>query len=268
MMKRFKFSEIDTNRIKSAIHRRLRDVPHMMSWVLSSDARRNREKLRSLKDIHKGERCFIIGNGPSLSKMDLSILSSETTFGTNRIYLLFDRTEFRPTYYVSVNELVLSQFVNEIINLPMPKFLNWNLRHLYGFRDDIYYFRLGLGLWDRFEPEIVHPLSGGGTVTFVAMQIAYFMGFSKVILIGVDHNFIDKGIPNKEEERQSEIDANHFHPNYFPKGIKWQLPDLTRSEIAYRMARESFEKSGREILDATINGNCQVFKKVDWYSLF
>ncbi|HJD45240.1 MAG TPA: hypothetical protein H9909_00215, partial [Candidatus Mediterraneibacter norfolkensis] len=52
-----------------------------------------------LKNKHKGERCFVIGNGPSLTAEDLELLKGEITFAANRIYMLFDRTDWRPTYY-------------------------------------------------------------------------------------------------------------------------------------------------------------------------
>ena len=48
------------------------------------------ETLRSLdsyKDLHTGERCFLVGNGPSLSKLDLRKLDGELAFTVNRGYL-------------------------------------------------------------------------------------------------------------------------------------------------------------------------------------
>jgi hypothetical protein len=128
--------------------------------------------------------------------------------------------------------------------------------------------RVKLNLFDTFTPDLTKPLSSGGTVTFVALQIAYYMGFSEVILIGVDHNFADTGTPNKTETRRSSVDENHFHPNYFPKGSRWQLPDLRRSEAAYEIAREAFEKDNRQILDATVNGKCPTFRKISFRDLF
>jgi hypothetical protein len=128
--------------------------------------------------------------------------------------------------------------------------------------------RQTLSITDGFTTDFRRPLYGGGTVTYVALQIAYLMGFSEVILIGVDHSFADKGTPNKVETRQTETDVNHFHPNYFPKGVKWQLPDLRRSELAYELANRVFENDGRKILDATVSGKCPVFKKVDFQTLF
>ena len=57
------------------------------------------EKLKSLKDQHKGERCFIVATGPSLRIEDLNLLRNEFTFSMNSIFLLFDETDWRPTYY-------------------------------------------------------------------------------------------------------------------------------------------------------------------------
>jgi hypothetical protein len=99
------------------------------------------------------------------------------------------------------------------------------------------------------------------------MQIAYYLGFGKVILIGVDHSFATKGSPNTQVVSQSD-DPNHFDPQYFGKGFRWQLPDLENSELAYRIAKCQFERDNREIVDATIGGRLQVFPKVDYRTLF
>jgi hypothetical protein len=115
---------------------------------------------------------------------------------------------------------------------------------------------------------VTRTISSGGTVTFVALQLAYFMGFETVILIGLDHSFVEKGVPNKTEVRHSERDDSHCHPDYFPKGIKWQLPDLYRSELAYALARQAFERDGRRIVDATPGGKCGVFPKSDFDTFF
>ena len=269
-LSRFQLEELSLRRIGDAVRRRVEDIPQLFSWYFS--AYNNSFNLRNLEkfhNIHKGERCFIVGNGPSLKKMDLSLLNNEYSFGMNRIYLLFENTTFRPTYYVASNELVLEQFVSDISSLKIPKFLNWNRRKYFPNDDNqTMFFKVNFGINDFFGTDPRRPICGGGTVTYVAMQLAYFMGFQEVILIGVDHNFADKGTPNITEVRRAEKDDNHFHPSYFPKGALWQLPDLRHSEAAYRLARKTFEGDGRKILDATIGGKCPVFQKVDFYSLF
>ena len=269
-MNRLKAQELSLERIYTALSRRLNDIPDGIAWKgMSKIAQTNREHLATFAGKHKNQRCFIIGNGPSLSEMDLSPLKNEITFGLNRIYLLFEKIPFVPTYFVCVNELVLDQFAPDIRALPITKFLNWNRRNLFNFTDQTTHFlKISLPLIDKFSKDITKPISGGGTVTYVAMQIAYFMGFEEVVLIGVDHNFLDKGTPNKAVVRIESHDQNHFDPNYFPQGSKWQLPDLKRSELAYTLARQAFDTENRSIVDATINGKCMVFKKVNYSELF
>jgi hypothetical protein len=266
---RFRLSELTLSRLRSALLRRIDDVSHSLAWKFSRIGRQNAQNLEKYKDIHKGERCFILGNGPSLAKMDISQLQGEITFGLNRIYLLFEKMPFRPSYYVCVNELVLEQYSNEISDLEMPKFLNWNRRHLFdGSNKDNNFLRLSLGLVDYFGTNPLKALSSGGTVTYVALQLAFFMGFSEVVLLGVDHRFAVSGTPNQTELRTSEKDENHFHPAYFPKGSKWQLPDLLRSEHAYSIADQFFSRKGSKVYDATLNGNCPVFEKREFLSFF
>ncbi|MGA9347290.1 MAG: 6-hydroxymethylpterin diphosphokinase MptE-like protein [Anaerolineae bacterium] len=228
-------------------------------------------RLRVLQGKHTGERCFIIGNGPSLSKMDLSPLRDEVTFGLNRIYLLFPKLGFSTTYYVSVNRLVIEQCAHEIEDLPMPKFINWHARDVIRFTPDMMFIR------DPYEEPYdvlldfsTNPASRiweGSTVTYVAMQLAYYMGFRQVILIGVDHSFATKGEPHRTVV-SSGPDPNHFDPTYFGKGFRWQLPDLEASERAYRLAKRYFEQDGREIVDATLDGKLRVFRRMDYQALF
>ncbi len=223
------------------------------------------KRILALKDKHKGERCFIIGNGPSLNKTDLTLLRNEVTFGSNRIYLLFDEIGFSTTYFLSVNRLVIEQCAHDIESLACPKFIGWHARDLISFTKDMMFLLSRPEM--AFHSDITGGVVEGATVTYVAMQIAYYLGFDKVILVGVDHSFTTQGKPHASVTSQGD-DPNHFHPQYFGKGFRWQLPDLEASEQAYIMAKEHFEKTGREILDATIGGKLRVFPKVDYRSLF
>ncbi len=223
-------------------------------------------KMAGLENRHRGQRCFLIGNGPSLRNTDLSLLRNEITFGMNRIYLAFDDMGFETTYYVAVNELVMEQFARDISALCIPKILYWPGRKWIPMDEHTMFVRFGAPQ-TLFEPDIRKRLGPGATVTYIAMQIAFFMGFSQVILIGVDHSFQTQGDPHKQVVSEGE-DPNHFDPRYFGKGVKWQLPDLDTSEMAYRVARGRFESAGREIVDATVGGKLDVFRKVEYTSLF
>jgi len=240
---------------------------HLTSQVLSSKRYKSIRKIRHFKDKHQGERCFILGNGPSLKRTDLSLLRDEITFGLNRIYLLFEELGFSTTYFVAINTLVIEQCAAEIMKIKIPKFITWRGRKWMSGDPEVLFLDTDYTPPPIFSKDVTQRVFEGSTVTYVAMQLAYYMGFEEVILIGVDHSFKTKGPPNVTVMSEGD-DEDHFASEYFGRGFRWQLPDLEASEFAYKMAREAFEKDGRRILDATIDGKLTIFPKVDYVSLF
>ena len=240
---------------------------HQLAAMFSTRLRSDSDRLNSFRDRHIGERCFIIGNGPSLKQTDLSLLSNETTFGMNRIYLLFEELGFSTTYFFAINTLVIEQCAPEIRILPMPKFLTWRSRPWMSEDPGAIFIDTDYRGKESFSVDLTGRVFEGGTVTYVALQTAYWMGFQEVILVGVDHSYSTEGPANATVVSQSE-DPNHFHPEYFGRGFRWQLPDLEASERSYLMARTAFEADGRKIVDATVGGQLEVFQKVEYLSLF
>lgn len=228
-----------------------------------------RESIRQLakfKDRHRGQRAFILGNGPSLKQTDLSKLQDEYTFGVNRIYMMFPDLGFPTSYYVSINSLVIEQCAGDIRALPIPKFLSWRSHSLIQPTDDMIFLHTTYS-GPKFAGDARGRLWEGATVTNIALQLAFHMGFETVILIGVDHSYATQGKPNTTVVSQGD-DPNHFHAGYFGKGFRWQLPDLDTSEVGYHLARQAYESAGRRVLDATIGGRLRIFPKVDYNSLF
>jgi hypothetical protein len=240
--------------------------PEIPSAYLHAWRRESIRSIRNFRDKYQGKRCFIIGNGPSLRNMDLKKLKNEFTFGMNRIYLAFPEMGFQTSFFVSINDLVIQQTAADILDLKMPKFVSWRSHQWLQQAPDLFF------LYTTYtEPVFARNAAGrlweGATVTYTALQLAHFFGFTEVILIGVDHNFATKGKPN-ETVTSSGDDPNHFNPAYFGKGFRWQLPDLETSEMAYRMAKDAFEKDGRQVLDATVEGKLNIFPKVEYERLF
>lgn len=223
-------------------------------------------KLELLRNSHQGERCVIVGNGPSLKNTDLQKLHDVFSIGMNRFYMAFKDLGFTTSILLTVNSLVIEQCADDLRNLPIPTFVSWRGRRYIHPASNLHYLYTSY-IKPRFNPDATNRLWEGATVTFVAMQLAYFMGFKQVILIGVDHNFTTTGAPNQTVVSTGD-DPNHFHPGYFGKGFRWQLPDLETSEIAYRMAKEAYKKDGREILDATVGGKLTVFPKVNFETIW
>jgi hypothetical protein len=233
-------------------------------------------RLAELKDKHRRQRCFVIGNGPSLRNMDLTPLGDEYTIGMNRIYLMFPTLGFTTSYYLCVNSLVVEQCAEDILSLKMPRFISWRSRKfLYPktpnepntMPDPGIIFLHTTYTGPRFTHDAGRRIWEGATVTNVALQLAYHMGFQQSILIGVDHSYTTQGKPNTTVVSEGD-DPNHFNSQYFGKGFRWQLPDLDTSEKGYLMARVAYERAGREVIDATAGGRLDIFRKVDYDSLF
>lgn len=244
-------------------------LKHASAWPQASFhpwRRASIQRLAALKDSHRGQRAFILGNGPSLARTDVARLKGEQTFGMNRVYLAFPEWGFQTNFFVCVNDLVIEQSAQDIATLTMPKFLSWRSRRFLK-PDDHTIFLNSTYERPAFARDARGRLWEGATVTYVALQLAYHLGFDPVILIGVDHSFASKGKPNTTVVSQGD-DPDHFDKGYFGRGFRWQLPDLDMSERAYHMARGAYEADGRQVLDATIGGQLTVFPKVDYNSLF
>lgn len=237
---------------------------------------KNEKNLKKFKNKHAGERCFIIGNGPSLNKLDLSKIKNEYTFGVNAIYTNYEKMGFYPTYYVVEDIFVAEDRCSEINNYnesikffgdylkyclsPDEKSINMNVIYNY---TDYHNF-------PRFSKNVARKIYVGGTVTYLCIQLAYYMGFKEVYLIGIDHNYI---IPKEAKVEGYDIlsvsdDPNHFNKDYFGKGKRWHDPMLDRMEKAYKKARIYFEKNSRTINNATAGGKLEIFDRIDYNELF
>jgi len=214
------------------------------------------------KDMHKGETCIIIGNGPSLNDIPDELLLKYPTFGTNKIW---KKKGFTPTYYVAINPLPIEQSIKQINRMKAVKFIRWQLA------DKIKgaYPLISSGTW-QFSQEPLKWIFEGFTVTYVCMQLAFWMGFDTVLLVGVDHNYTFDGQPNELLIAKGE-NPNHFDPTYFSdaedeKGNEWHAPDLNNSERAYEIAKRTFNRAGRRIINLTTRTALEVFPRDDYMS--
>ena len=240
---------------------------HLLAKKLDHRWAQSANRLRQSENMHTNQRCFIIGNGPSLRRTDLSKLVGEFTFGLNRIYLLFPELGFTTSCLVLVNDLVIEQCARDLQSLSLPRFITWRGRYWLKPDPGLVYLDTDFTGPEDFCPKLTGRIFEGFTVTYVALQLAFHMGFKEAILVGVDHNYVTQGTANQEVISPGD-DPNHFSPTYFGKGFRWQLPDLAGSERSYTLARESYVKAGRQVLDATVGGKLTIFTKVDYATLF
>ncbi len=235
------------------------------AWAGSIQGARNLARLEAMRNRHWGKRCFVLGNGPSLAGADLSVLRDEYVIGSNRIYLHPACKKWTRWYYCAVNPNVMEQFASDIGSLGALRFLAWEHRGYLPNSDDTVWLRTRHE--PRFSFDLTDAIWQGATVTYVSLQLAFHLGFTEVVLLGVDHFYDRAGQANKLVVSE-EADPDHFAEEYFGAGVRWQLPDLTQSELAYRLARLAYEQEGRRIRDATVGGKLEVFPKVRLEELF
>ncbi|MCI8504538.1 MAG: DUF115 domain-containing protein [Dorea sp.] len=222
------------------------------------------EGLRKYKNIYKDDKCFIIGNGPSLTSNDLDILyrNNIKCFGCNGIYKIFDQTNWRPDYYIlgdpdafrSNGHILRGQkyFVADV----MKQF------DLEGSSIEYFHhiFKVSKEGYALFSDDIVHGVSGGGTATFVMLQFAVYMGFKEIYLLGVDFSWGENG------------GKTHFCNEYVDSKYEIKIRENVKHKNmllkTYESAQKYTKEHGIKIYNATRGGNLEVFERVDFDFLF
>lgn len=240
-------------------------------------------RLLSLKNRHSNRRAFIIGNGPSLSVDDLAKIEGEVSFGSNKVFLAFDKTAWRPTYYCIVDRLVAQSLAGQLDSMPFPKYISDDCRRFVGkvgnvvflheFADNAYLFQYADAANEnpikcKFSEDMAWGVHGGSTVVYTQMQMAYYMGIKEVILLGLDFSF---SIPKATVDNsaygvalKSEGERNHFHPDYRKPGDVWAVPRLDQQIVAFKAAKRVFEAVGGRIVNASRHTKLDVFERVSF----
>lgn len=225
--------------------------------------------LAEQKDVHKGERCFIVGNGPSITMEDLDSIKDEFSFGTNSIFSCFDKTEWRPTYYLSVDRTSIALDGEHMTALDLPCVLVDRIasRYISNKPDNMHFLNLhmkGFSAGKYTTSNIAfseHPeicLYGGYTVTYAAMQLALYMGFKEIYLLGVDHSYAWEVTSDNKIVIRGEHD-DHFFEDEGPKGYLY----YEGVEFAYELAKGHAGAKGTRIFNATRGGNLEIFDRAD-----
>jgi len=259
--------------------RRILQSPEKLQFFLAASniyRTKNHKRILDLKNKHIGKRCFIIGSGPSINKMDLSPLKNEITFGFNAFYLISESIGFLPTYYLIEDPLPAEDNANNVNRLSGTiKIFPWDLHYCLKPDSNTIYVH-----FDRYYSNYPHPnfpqfsdnslkcVYWGGTVAYMALQLAYYMGIRDVYLIGID---LDYKMPNYATEDvivSRESDASHFHPDYFGPGKRWHDPKVERMKRAFEYASEYYKRNAGVIYNATFGGKLEKFPRVDFERLF
>lgn len=234
----------------------------LQAWYLKTD---HPEKLREFKGIHNGERCFVIGNGPSLKPEDLDLIKDEYTFSCNKIYKILDKTKWRPYYYVVDDYGFVSTDYENIINTVNAKAKFIGIE----FEKKLAEPFVGTDIILMKERTILHNnrpewhldidqyICAGHTVTFPMIQLAIYMGFKEIYLLGNDCSYLatfengDKG-------------KNHF---YESADDRTSQQDAANLFYAFESIKECARENNVCIYNATRGGALETFERVNLESV-
>ena len=224
------------------------------------------KKMRAFKNIHKGERCFIACTGPSLLISDLDKLKNEITFGVNSIVRAYEKTDWRPTYYVLVDNYAFGNYLKTtpIKGVALSKeasFLHYRTKLLQPVGNEVYLpIDYHNHTKENMQKEKIKYSSDpsvcvydGFTVTNMAIQIAIYMGFKDIYIIGADCNYDPKQMHFIET---AEIDDKQRNAKYLPNAVLLSIK-------GYEAMKKFAKKHKVNIYNATRGGKLEVFKRVN-----
>lgn len=218
-------------------------------------------QITKFKDIHVGKRCFIVATGPSLRVKDLNLLyeKKEICISVNGIFKIFDSTRWRPDYYMLCDPKGMLFWKKDILSMDVKtKFISdvaWNLSsseingHIYKWHQQNEWED---GKEPNFSSDFAQKGYTGYTIVYDgALQLAAYMGFREIYLLGTDCT--------------NSLDKNHFVNNYGSQATHLNLKNIM---LSYKAAKKYADMHGIKIYNATRGGNLEVFERIDFDSLF
>lgn len=222
--------------------------------------------LAALKDLHVGQRAWIIGNGPSVRLEDLArIPKGDIVFCFNRFYLSYDDNPLREDYVVSADTLMIEDFGQDMIDIStgLPLFCI-RPEQVSGLDGDCVRLIPGNASVPLFSYDPAQFVSVGGSSVFVALQMAWHMGLRDVVLYGMDYSFTAK----LQRDPRFPFPVSYDEGNHFIKSYRsakpWCPPTWRDISAGFLNARIAFELTGGRITNATRGGRLETFERVDF----
>jgi len=188
-------------------------------------------------DEWKGQRCFIIGGGPSLKGFDFSRLKGELVIGVNRAYEKIDCTimfSMDSRYYQWITR-------GELKGRARDKFINfkgykiWLNASRYQFPKDIY--QLGWVGGEGFSWSLKNGLGGGSNSGFGALNLAVCLGANPIYLLGFD------------------MKGNNGKQAWWHEGYPMRQPNEVYAKFIERFSRVAPELKQKKIKVINLNPN-------------
>lgn len=243
--------------------------PHSKVKAKSSMFLRN---ISDYRDFHKDQRCFVVGNGPSLKKTNLELMKKDISIGMNRIALIYPKTSWRPAYYTAMTDNINGKSWRKdatvSVDEGIPSFINSNYKKF--FTQTNIHFLNCKGHGERMPSypdsfwsyDIVKGVTKYGSTILVSLEIAVYLGFKEIYLIGCDLGFV-----NGCQDSNAGTDSNHFSADYGTPGCTGDMLNHNMHQ-AHILAKRMADRVGVKIINATVGGNLSVYPRVKYEELF
>lgn len=255
-----------------------------LSRRLSSEEQQIIGANERFRNCHAGKRCFVVGNGKSISKQDLSLLAGETTFVMNAFCKHPVVKQWQPTYYFFSDPVL---FDGSESALEFFGTLNTSIRKTTFFvplnhkdiiekmgmlpLDSTCFFAAGRRVLGEDSTNVIDftgEVPNAETVAQTAIMAAIYMGCSPIYLMGLDHDWLAHHGETGYNFYPGLILNNHPQVTGELGDYGRQMESLLRVWRTYQRIRAIVEREGIEILNATNGGFLDLFERVAYESLF
>jgi len=229
----------------------------------------NKERrLDALKNKHKDEDCFVLGNGPSLNKVDLTKLQGHPIIACNEIWQYYHEGKLPvlPTYYcTSCNKAYVGRPPNcngvELVK-KMGSIKVFAIPRGYpqlAEQADYYTFLAKnpplFNSKDDWDPEMRRWPATTTVITDICLPLAYYMGCNRIFLMGVD---LDSSKGHCYDLEEHPLGTDEFN-------VEYHIGDTERDATAFKifqLYKEIFEEAGVTIYNASPGGKLDIFPRV------
>jgi hypothetical protein len=261
---------------------------YRLKRIITYHFSREYNRIKKLKNIYKGKRCFVVGNGPSIKRQDLTVLKDEITFVTNWFAIHEEYEEINPNFYCIISHEIFGgweepSFNKELYDLMMTKTTHTTKFFPFIFKNYVvsnYLFENHNTYYVLYEPKaskqtwitgqinlnLSKPLlSSQNVVSGLCLPLAYHMGFREIYLLGCD---CDYGISHEGDKRNYFYDFNKSMPGPSHEFLMNSWGDGGPMFQSYDIVKRMFERKACSIFNATKGGRLEIFPRVDFGSLF
>ncbi|MEJ7804909.1 MAG: 6-hydroxymethylpterin diphosphokinase MptE-like protein [Telluria sp.] len=195
-----------------------------IAFRLNRPANKTVSQNARFRDIHAGQRCFIIGTGPSLNQLsgeEIARLKSEVVFGVNSLYKSAIGAELNPQYYTLMDNLYWEQWsstfeeVSDQYRERQPVFItDVRAKHLVerlvGAHPAVYIYSKKYPT-RKMSADIDKNIYAAMNVISYSILSAMHMGFQEIYLLGCDYSAFctaGKGHCYDDESEVAQSDYN------------------------------------------------------------